>query len=266
MVNKFKIGDSFLHTINEHQFNAYVEFDAFENISIICLVPLSSELGDKILEIPEQIYGVPVKQMSSFSNIIYCRECIKFPKGIRFTSTMDLDCPVIEFADLQDFYNNATYIFNHHYYTQLKINGVIIDHLVMRHNMILKTWQFKTLDFINIDDLLSIRIVACQIDKMVNTDKITVLPKKFEIRNRIKSPLRFPNLTVIESESVCYGRTIITEDKLTFIEKNAVYFGDPYPVKPYTISYIITESNPIMYEQDPHGPIGIIKHEKNIFP
>ena len=254
-----------LYTINGHQFNAFVEFDYFSNSTIICLVPLSSAFGDKVLEIPEQIHGVPVRQMSSLSNIIYCTECIKFPKGIRFTSMMDLNCPVIEFADLQDFYNNVTYIFNHCYYTQLKINGVIIDHLVMRQ-MVLKTWQFKTLDFINIDDLLSIKIVACQIDKIINTDKITVLPRKFEIRNRIKSPLRFPNLTVIESESVSYGRTIITGDKLTFIEKNAVYLGPQYPVKPHTMSYIITESNPIMYEQDPHGPIAIIKHEKNILP
>jgi hypothetical protein len=266
MVNKFKIGDSFLYTINGFQFNAYVEADGFENTPIIWLIHLSSAFGEKILEIPEQIYGILVKKIDVCSNIIHCTECIKFPKGIRFTSTMDLNCPMIEFADLHDFYNNVTYIFNHCYYTQLKINGVIIDHLVMRKNMILKTWQFKTLDFINIDDLPSIKIVGCQIEKIINTDKITILPKKFEIRNRIKAPLRFPNLTVIESESVSYGRTIITGDKLTFIEKNAVYLGFQEPVKPYIISYIITESNPIMYEQDPHGPIEIIKHEKNILP
>lgn len=265
MVNKFKIGDSFLYTINGFQFNAYVEADDFENTPIIWLIYLSSAFGEKILEIPEQIHGIPVERIDVCSNIIHCTECIKFPKGIRFTSTIDLNCPMIEFVDLHDFYNNVSYIYNHCYYTKLKINGVIIDHLVIRKNMVLKTWQFKTLDFINIDDLSSIKIVACQIEKIINTDKITVLTRKFDIRNKINSPLRFPNLTIIESESINYGRMVITGDKLTFIEKNAIYFVQ-YPAQPYIATCIITESNPIMYEQDPHGPIEIIKHEKNILP
>jgi hypothetical protein len=265
MVNELSIGGSFLHTINGHQFNAYIERDSSDS-PIICLVPLSSAFGDKVLEIPEQIHDIPVKQLDSLSNTIYCTERIKFPKGITFKSIVSLNCPIVEFDNLQDFYNNVTYIYNNNYYTKLKIDGVVIDHLVMKENMVLKSWEFKTLDFININDLPTINLVACQIEKIVNTDKITILPKKFDVRNRFKYPLRFPNLIIIESQSINYGRTIITGDKLTFIEKDAVYLGFQDPIKPYTASCIITESNPIMYEQDPHGPIEIIKYEKNILP
>ena len=267
MVEQLKLGDSFLYTINGHQFNVFVEPNGSYDSLILCLTPLSSAFGDKVLEIPEQICNIPVKKIDSLRSTIYCTGCIKFPKGIQISSNIGINCPVIEFSDLQDFYNNVNRIINHNYYTKLKLNGVIIDHLMMKEGMILKTWQFKTLDFINIDDLSFIHIVSCQIGNIVNTDKITILPKNFDIHNRFNTPLRFPNLTIIESESIYNGRTIITGDKLTFIEKNAVLIAGPQsPIYPDIVSYIITESNPIMYEQNPRGPIEIIKHEKNILP
>ena len=219
MVEQLKLGDSFLYTINGHQFNVFVEPDGSYDSLILCLTPLSSAFGDKVLEIPEQICNIPIKKIDSLRNILYCTECIKFPKGIQISSNIGINCPVIEFSDLQDFYNNVNRIINHNYYTKLKLNGVIIDHLIVKEGMILKTWQFKTLDFINIDDLSFIHILSCQIEKIVNTDKITILPKNFDIHNKFNTPLKFPNLTIIESESIYSGRTIITGDKLTFIEK-----------------------------------------------
>lgn len=266
MVNKFRIGDSFIYTINGHQFNVFVEPDGSYDVPMLCLTPLSSAFGDKVLEIPEQICNIPVKKIVSVRSVIYCTECIKFPKGIQISPSIGINCPIIEFSDLQDFYNNVNYIRNCNYYTQLKINGVIIDHLVMREDMILKTWQFKTLDFINIDDLSSIYIRSCQIGNIVNTDKITILPKDFDVYNKFNTPLRFPNLTIIESESISYGRAIITGDKLTFVEKDAVAISTQPSTHPPIVSYIITESNPIIYEQNSQRPIKIIKREKSILP
>ena len=62
------------------------------------------------------------------------------------------------------------------------------------------------------------------------------------------------------------GRTIITTDKLVFIEQVAVKHLLTFEQLEKLQTYVITESNPIVYEQSSSYPIEIIKHEKNIFP
>jgi hypothetical protein len=263
MVEQLKLGDSFFYDINGFEFNVFVEL--FNNELSLYLVLCNCYRGKSVLEIPETIKNIAVKKINTHGAILRCNY-IKFPKDIIIDSTFHSLCSNIEFTTLQDFYNNANVIRNNIANgTQLFINGVITEYLLMPASIRLINWKFNILDFREIEDLSQIHLEFCKINKIVNTDKITILPPQFDIGNYFEFPLRFPNLTVIESQSIWIGRTIITTDKLVFIEQNAVKYLLTFQREKLQ-TYIITESNPIIYEQSSSFPIEIIKHEKNILP
>lgn len=264
MVEQLKLGDSFFYDINGFEFKVFVE--SFNGELSLLLVLYSCYRGGSILEIPTTIKNIAVKTINTYSTILRCNH-IKFPKDIIIDSTFYSLCSKIEFTTLQDFYNNASEIRNNiSNGTQLLINGIVIEYLLMPISIRLINWKFNILDFREVEDLSQIHLEFCRINKIVNTDKITILPSQFDIGNYFESPLRFPNLTIIESDSVWVGRTIITTDKLVFIEQDAVKYLLTFTPLEKLQTYVITESNPIVYEQSSSYPIEIIKYEKNILP
>lgn len=264
MVEQLKLGDSFFYDINGFEFKVFVE--SFNGELSLSLVLYSCYRGGSVLEIPATIKNIAVKTINTHNTLLRCNH-IKFPKDIIIDSTFYSHCSKIEFTTLQDFYNNASEIRNSTSNgTQLLINGTIIEYLLMPTSIWLINWKFNILDFKDIEDLAQIHLEFCRINKIVNTDKITILPSQFDVGNYFASPLRFPNLTVIESSSVWIGRTIITTDKLVFIEQNAVRYLLTFQSLAKLSTYVITESNPVVYEQSPSYPIEIIKYEKNILP
>ena len=264
MVEQLKLGDSFFYDINGFEFKVFVEL--FNGELSLSLVLCSCYRGSSILEIPATIKNVAVKTIDTHSIILRCNY-IKFPKDIIIYSTIHSLCLNIEFTTLQDFYNNASKIRNNiSNGTQLLINGTVIEYLLMPTSIWLINWKFNILDFRRVENLSQIHLEFCKINKIVNTDKITILPPQFDVGNYFESPLRFPNLTIIESHSVWVGRTIITTDKLVFIEQNAVKYLLTFAPLEKLQTYVITESNPIVYEQSSSYPIEIIKYEKNILP
>lgn len=263
MVEQLKLGDSFFYDINGFEFKVFVEL--FNDELSLSLVLYSCYRGGSVLEIPATIKNIAVKTINTHGVILTCNY-IKFPKDIIIDSVINSLCLKIEFTTLQDFYNNASIIRNNIANgTQLLINGIVIDYLLMPTSIRLVNWKFNILDFSKVEDLSQIHLEFCKINKIVNTDKITILPPQFDVGNYFEFPLRFPNLTIIESHSIWIGRTIITTDKLVFIEQDAVKYLLTIQ-KGKLQTYVVTESNPIVYEQSPFYPIEIIKHEKNILP
>lgn len=233
--------------------------ELFDNKLGLSLVLYSCYRGGSILEIPSTIKNITVKTINTTNIILRCN-LIKFPKDIIIDSTIYSLCANIEFTNLQDFYNNSSKIRNNSLNgTQLLINGIVTEYLLMPTSISLINWKFNILDFKEVEDLSQIHLEFCRINKIVNTDKITVLPPQFDVGNYFESPLRFPNLTIIESHSIWVGRTIITTDKLVFIEQDAVQYLLTFQNLAKIQTCVVTESNPIVYEQSPSYPIEIIK-------
>ena len=247
-----------LFYIMKYQYkNILFEYHEFEDCVGIINAEIARPSTNKVFKIPAEINGKPVTSLS-YHGTYYIALYIKDCKDIIIPSTIKDICDIKSPTPLNIYVDNLDYYFqiSAHLHlgrnSKLYVNNTLITTLKLNPNIpcMIRNLEIDIIDCADLTDLTGIQFYKCEINKIINTNNIEIIPTNFSYYTYWNEPLYFPNVVIIDSESFTLTNMSITLicPNLVFIESDIIYHILITTSIIHTV-YIQTKTNPIIYSQ-----------------
>jgi hypothetical protein len=236
--------------------NILFEYQEFEDCIWIINAKMTRPSTNPVFKIPAEIEGKPVTSFSNYGmyNVaLYINGC----KDIIIPSTIENMCDIKSPTSLNIYVDSLDYYFqisNHLHFgrnSKLYVNNTLITTLKLNPNIpcTIRGLEVDTIDCTDLINFTGIQFFECDINRIINTNNIKIIPTNFSIYTYWNTPLYLPNVVIIDSKSFALtNRSIILIcPNLVFIESNIIY--------DISLSFVIhtvriqTNTNPIIYFQ-----------------
>ena len=237
--------------------NILFEYHEFEEYISIINVQITRPSTNRVFKIPAEINNKPVTSLSHYGMYnasLYIKDC----KDIIIPSTINKICNIKSSTPLNIHVDSLDHYFkvsNHLYfdrYSKLYINETLITTLKLNPDTPCHIYglEIDTIDCTDLINFTDIRFFNCDINRIINTNNIEIIPSDFSSYTYWSEPLYFPKVVIINSKSFALDTKSITLHcpNLVFIESNIICSKLSLFITP-TI-YLQTNTNPIIYSQE----------------
>lgn len=238
--------------------NILFEYQEFEDCVGIINAEITRPSTNQVFKIPSKINGKPVTSFSycgMYNAALYIKDCkdIIIPSTIKDICNIKSSTPLNIYVDSLDYYFRISSCLYFGRNSKLYINNSLITTLKLNPNIscVINSLQVDTIDCVDLINSINVTFYKCDINKIINTDNIKIIPYSFSVNTNWEKPLYFPNVTIIDTGSFIFQGTHSIKlicPNLVFIESNIISSKtNVYCILP-TI-HIKSDSKPIIYPQ-----------------
>lgn len=237
--------------------NILFEYHEFEEYVSIINIQITQPSTNRIIKIPAKINNKPVTSFSyygMYTNSLYIKDCkdIIIPSTINKMCNLKCSTPLNIHVDSLDHYFKISNHLCFGRHSKLYINKSLITTLKLNSNIPchINGLEIDTIDCADLINFTGIQFFECDINRIINTNNIEIIPSNFSIYTYWGESLYFPKVVIINSKSFALDEKSITLNcpNLIFVESNIIHSKlDPFIIP--TI-HLQTSTNPIIYSQE----------------